>query len=227
MTSPTDNDGNFGSTFDDGFGVGGTADLLLPPWERRERYGFLNGLYLTIKDVMLAPGRFFHRMPSQVGLLQPLYFAVVLGVVAAFFAWMWSLSGSSLQLFLAKDMAQIARGPFYAFLGFLFSPVAMAVGVFVKAFLLHGMLMLLGGNRLGFEATFRVATYGEAAGILALVPACGSGVGLIWTLVVTVIGLYSIHETEPWRAVLAVVLPAIICFSAIGMSVMTIILASN
>ncbi len=227
MSSPADNDQGFGPTFDDGFGTGGTEDLLLPPWERRERFGFLNGLYLTIKDVMLAPGRFFTRMPSQIGLLQPLYFAVVLGVVASFFAWMWSLTGSSLQMLVAEDIAEVAKGPFYAFLAFLFSPLTIAIGIFIKAALLHLVLIAVGGNRLGFEATFRVAAYGEAAGILALVPACGSGIGLIWTLVITVVGLYSIHETDPWRAAVAVFLPAILCFSAIGTSVVMLVLATN
>jgi hypothetical protein len=209
----------FEGAYDDGLGPAGTEGLLLPPWERRERFGFLNGLYLTVKDVLLTPRQFFHRMPSQVGLLQPLYFAVLIGVVASFFAWMWSLTGSSLQMFMAEDFGEIAKGPVIAFLLFLLSPLTVAAGVFVKAGLLHLVLMLVGGNRLGFEATFRVAAYGEAAGILALVPACGSAIGLIWSLVVTIVGLYSIHETDPWRAAVAVIAPTLLCTSVIAISV--------
>lgn len=214
----------FGASYDDGFGTGATEGLLLPPWERRERFGLLNGLYLTIKDVLFAPAQFFHQMPTQVGLLQPLYFAVLLGVVASFFAWMWSLTGSSLQMFMADDLEQVFKGPFYSFVAFLGSPITVAFLVFVKAALIHGVLMLVGGNRLGFEATFRVAAYGEAAGILALVPACGSAVGIIWSLVIAVVGLYSIHETDPWRAVVAVVAPAVLCFSVLTISVVGLIL---
>lgn len=222
-----DNDGfrdqqssnRFDGAFDDGLGPTGTEGLLLPPWERRERFGFLNGLYLTVKDVLLTPRQFFHRMPSQVGLLQPLFFAVLVGVVASFFAWMWSLTGSSLQMFMAEDFGQIAKGPVVAFFFFLLSPLTVAAGVFVKAGLLHVVLMLVGGNRLGFEATFRVAAYGEAAGILALVPACGSAIGLIWSVVITIVGLYSIHETDPWRAAVAVIAPTLLCTSVIAISV--------
>ncbi len=224
---PGSTQSNYGPTYDDGFGTGATEGLLLPPWERRERFGLLNGLYLTIKDVLFAPAQFFHQMPSQVGLLQPLYFAVLLGVVASFFAWMWSLSGSSLQMFMNDDFGDIFRGPFYSFLAFLGSPFTVAFLVFVKAALIHGVLMLVGGNRLGFEATFRVAAYGEAAGILALVPACGSAIGIIWSLVITVVGLYSIHETDPWRAVVAVVAPSVLCFSVLTMSVVSLILGMN
>jgi hypothetical protein len=201
--------------------------LLLPPWERRDRFGFLNGLYLTIKDVLLAPRQFFHRMPSQLGLAQPLLFAVVLGVAASFISWMWTLTGSSLQMLVEDDLEGLMKGPFWYFVLFIFSPVIVSILIFVKAGLIHLMLLILGGNRLGFEATFRVAAYGEAASILALVPVCGSFLGIVWSLVVTIIGLYSIHETEPWRAVAAVLLPMILCLSVIGSSVVMLVAGLN
>jgi len=216
--------GAFGAGVDEGFGTAGTEGLLLPPWERRERYGFLNGLYLTIKDVLLTPRTFFHRMPTQVGLAQPLYFALVLGIVAAFFGWMWSLAGSSLQMFVADDLAEVVKGPLYSFLAFLFSPVTVAILVFLKAGLIHLVLMLVGGNKLGFEATFRVAAYGEAAGILALLPFCGSILGVLWSLFITIVGLYSIHETEPWRAVLAVIVPMVLCLSLASVSAILVMM---
>jgi hypothetical protein len=199
-----------------GFGSDTSEGLLLPPWERRDRFGFLNALYLTIKDVLLAPGQFFHRMPSQVGMAQPLLFAVVLGVAATFFAWMWSLAGSSLQLLMAEDLGDALSGPWWSFVLFIFSPVIVGVGVLVKAGLVHVVLMLLGGDKLGFEATVRVSAYSEAASILALLPFCGNILGLVWGLVVLIIGLYSIHETDPWRAVVAVLAPMLIFLSAIG-----------
>jgi hypothetical protein len=216
--------GDFEAEVDDGFGTSGTEGLLLPPWERRERYGFLNGLYLTVKDVLLTPRTFFHRMPTQVGLAQPLYFALVLGVVAAFFGWMWSLAGSSLQMFVAEDLEEIVKGPLYSFLAFLFSPVTVAVLVFIKAGLIHLVLMLVGGNKLGFEATFRVAAYGEAASILALIPFCGGVIGVLWSLFITIVGLYSIHETDPWRAVVAVVAPMAVCLSLISASAVLVMM---
>jgi len=190
--------------------------LALPPWEQRETYGFLNGLYLTIKGVLLSPGRFFHRMPTRPGLAQPLLFAVVLGVVAAFITWMWTLAGSSLQALLKDNFSEAVRAPFVSFGLFLLSPVIVALGVFIKAGLFHLLLMLTGGNRLGFEATFRVSAYGQAGSILALVPFCGSAVGGLWILVVSIIGLYSIHETEPWKAVVAVLAPMVLCLAATG-----------
>lgn len=218
---------DYSENVDDGFGTTGTEGLLLPPWERRERYGFLNGLYLTIKDVLLSPRPFFHRMPTQVGLAQPLFFALVLGVVAAFFGWMWSLAGSSLQMFMAEDLGEIFKGPLYSFVTFLFSPIIVAMLVFIKAGLIHLVLMLVGGNKLGFEATFRVSAYGEAASILALLPFCGGVLGVLWSLIITIVGLYSIHETDPWRAVVAVVAPMALCLSMISASAILVFMGLN
>ncbi len=197
------------------FGQEQDIGLQLPPWERRDRFGLLNALYLTIKDVLLAPGRFFHRMPSQMGVIQPLLFAIVLGVVGTFIAWMYSLVSSSLQMALLGDFSH-GRGPIGLFFLFLSSPVWVAAGVFVQAGLTHGMLLLLGGGRLGFEATFRVSAYSEATSVILLVPLCGSWLAMIWSLVILIIGLYNIHEIEPWKAVLAVLAPMLFCFAVIG-----------
>jgi len=217
---PRDHDGDNGYGGYDGFQEKGPEGLQLCPWERREQFGFLNALYLTTREVLMSPQKFFHRMPSRVGLTQPLLYALILGVTAAFLGWMWSLAGSSLQVLVAEDLGDAFRGPLWSFLAFVGSPLTVAIAVFVRAALMHLMLMLLGGNQLGFEATFRVAAYGQAAGVLALLPFCGGLVALLWELAIDVIGLYSIHGTDPWRAMVAVLAPALICASTIGAVVM-------
>lgn len=213
--------------FDDGFGPEGVESLELPPWERRERFGFLNGLYLSIKDVLTAPRQFFHRMPTKVGLVPPLLFAIVVGVIATFFDWMWSLAGSSLEMFFAEDIKEVVRGPVAMFIHFVTSPVSVAITVFFEAAVMHLCLMLFGGNKLGFEATFRVVAYGQATAIFSLIPFCGSPLGALWGLLVVIIGLYSIHDTDPWRAIAAVLLPMAVCLSVLGMSAVTWLLAAH
>jgi len=205
-----------GDSHGNNFDQDGTEGLQLPPWEQREAFGLLNGLYLTIKNIMLAPGEFFHRMPSQLGMAQPLLFAVIIGVLASFFSWMWTLTGGSLQALLEDNFEAAGRGAAISFVLFLFSPVTVAILVAFKAAIIHGVLMLVGGNRLGFEATFRVSAYSEATAVLALVPFCGGMVAVLWSLAVTIIGLYSIHETEPWKAIVAVLAPMLLCLATTG-----------
>jgi len=206
--------------FEDGYGPDVDEGLRLPPWEQRDTFGLLNGLYLTVKGVLLAPGQFFHRMPTKLGLAQPLLFAVVLGVAATFFNWMWTLTGSSLQVLVQESFEEAVRAPIYSFLNFLFSPLSVAVAVVVQAVIVHGVLVIVGGGRLGFEATFRVSAYAWATAILTLVPFCGSLIAVFWYLVVMIIGIYSIHETDPWRAVVAVLAPMLVCLGATGTSLM-------
>ncbi len=192
--------------------------LKLPPWEERERFGVLNALYLTIKDVLLAPGHFFHRMPTRSGLVQPLLFAIIVGFASTFISWMYSLVSSSLQIALFGNFPE-GNSTLIAFFIFLFSPVLVALGVFVQAAFIHLFLVVLGGGRLGFEGTFRVTAYAEASALLILIPLCGSWLALVWGLVILIIGLYNVHETQPWKAVLAVLAPMFLCFAVVGGSV--------
>jgi len=201
-------------------GPGGPEGLSLPPWEQREIFGLLNGLYLTVKGVLLTPGSFFHRMPTRLGLAQPLLFAIVMGVAAAFFNWMWTLTGSSLQALLQESVREAVKAPIYSFLVFLFSPLLVAFSVLIQAAAVHLALTIVGGNRLGFEATFRVAAYACATLLLALVPVCGNLVGTLWYPVAMIVGIYSIHETDPWRAVVAVLAPMLVCLGVTGSTFM-------
>jgi hypothetical protein len=208
VTSESDHAADYGPRLREG--------LVLPPWEDRDRYGFLNGLYLTIKDVLLIPGRFFGRMPTEIGLVQPLFFAVVVGAIGYFFDWMWTLTGSSLQIFVAEDLGEVVQPALAAGARFIFSPLLVSAAVLLSSGIIHLCLSAVAGNRLGFEATFRVIAYAHATAVLALVPFCGDVVGALWSIGITVVGLYKIHETEPWRAVVAVVLPVALCLGTCG-----------
>ena len=190
--------------------------LVLPPWEERHRFGFLNALYQTVKQTLLSPSDFFSRMPTQLGPAQPLLFAIVIGTISALFNWMWSLTGASLELFFESDLSDIMRAPLLAGLGFVLSPVLATIAVFLSAGVSHLILTAVGGNRLGFEATFRDMAYAEAGSVLLIVPICGNVLSLVWTALVSIIGLAKIHDTDQWRAVVAVVVPIIVCLSMCG-----------
>ena len=201
-----------------GAGVRGPEGLQLCPWERRSQFGFLNALYLTTRELLTGPQRFFSRMPTRVGLTQPLLYALILGVTAAGLTWLWLQSGHSLLAVLPDNLRRLLRSPLWTFLTVVNLPVLVAVSVLIRAVFMHLLLLLLGGNQLGFEATFRVAAYGQAVGVLALVPFCGGLVALVWELAIDIIGLYAIHDTDPWRAAVAVLVPA-----AMGLSFLAVV----
>lgn len=91
-------------------------------------------------------------------------------------------------------------------------PIFVAIGAFVGSGLVHLSLMVVGGARRPFEATFRVMCYaGGSTAVLQLLPVCGALIGAVWALVAQVIGLAEVHGIGKGRALVAVLLPMIVC----------------
>jgi hypothetical protein len=72
--------------------------------------------------------------------------------------------------------------------------------------------MICGGAKQPFETTLRTYCYTQgSASLLQVVPICGALVGGLWALVCVCIGLSKTHEIGVGRAVIAVLLPGMIC----------------
>jgi hypothetical protein len=72
--------------------------------------------------------------------------------------------------------------------------------------------MIVGGAKQSFETTLRVLCYaGGSANALQLVPICGGFLAGLAGLVLNCIGLARAHETDTWRAVVAILLPLVVC----------------
>lgn len=197
--------------------------LRPPPWEERDRYGTLNALVATIRLVLMAPRRLFGRMPVGLGILQPLLFAALLGLIGALFDWMWSLASGDLPFAFGPDAGRMLRHGWLTGAGFVLSPITVVVMVFLRAAVFHALLTVMGGNRLGFEATFRVVAYARATRLLSVLPLCGGFLGLVWELAVTVIGLASIHECDDWKPIVAVLAPVLLALMLFGSGVMMLL----
>jgi len=193
-------------------------------WDQRDGIGFFNALVETTKQVLTAPGAFFRAMPVTGGVGSPLLYAVVigwLGLAAASFyqAIFYSVVGSRWAS-LGQDRPEISAllGFVQGWAGFVaqlvFGWIFVAITVFLAAGILHVMLLLLGGARRDFEATFRVAAFSQATSVLLLVPFCGQVVGGasgLWTLVLYVLGLAQAHQIGHGKAAAAVLLPIALC----------------
>ena len=95
----------------------------------------------------------------------------------------------------------------------IFAPLLIVIGLFIGAGIMHLSLMLVGGNKKGFETTFRVIAYSTSAQVGAIIPLLGGLIAGIWTIVVEIIGLREAHQTTTLKAILAVFLPIIAaCF---------------
>ena len=91
------------------------------------------------------------------------------------------------------------------------APLFVIIGVFIAAAILHLMLLMLGGADNGFEATVRVVCYVQTAQLAGIVPFCGGIIALVWTVILYVIGFSTAHRTSQGKALVAVLLPVVLC----------------
>lgn len=103
-------------------------------------------------------------------------------------------------------------------------PAFVAVGIFVTSGVLHLCLMLVGGERSGFEATFRVVAYGQASQLWGVLPLVGPLVSAIYALVLYIVGLREVHGIGTGRAAVAVFLPAVAFMVVIGLVVSALLI---
>lgn len=175
------------------------------PWEDQENIGFLQGIYQTVRQSLFSPTDFFARLPRTGGLLNPLFYAVIVGTVGSMVGFLWSFAlGNS----LASTMS-LSKGTTIAVA--LLIPLLIFMGIVIGALMLHVSLFLVGGANEDFEATFRVVCYSAAPDLFGVLPILGGLIGLFWKIYITVIGVREVHGISTARSVLAISLPSLVC----------------
>lgn len=187
-----------------------------PPWELRGELGFFNGLFETIRGVLLEPTSTFGSMRQTGGFAAPLFFTVLLGslafLVAFFYQFVFQSLGIAASEGEADQFAMIFGSAAAVGVLIIFAPLIIAVGAFIGSGITHLMLMIVGGANRPFEATFRVICYSSGAtSALQLVPVCGAWVASVWMIVAQIIGLSQVHGITKMRAAVAVLLPMVLC----------------
>lgn len=179
--------------------------LRYSPWEDHENLGFMQGIVDTLKASMFHPADFFSRMPRTGGYSSPLLYALIVGTLGNMVGFLWGLviehpfsSGEHLSSGLA------------IFAG-LAIPVMIVVGLFVSAVVLQVCLFVLGGANENLEATFRLVCYCSGPELLNIIPIVGGLIGLVWKIYMTVVGLTRVHRISVPIAIVALILPSILC----------------
>ena len=179
-------------------------------WEDMENLGFLRAFFGTLGEVLFQPSRFFSRMPVDRGLVRPLVFALLMGVLGGLFGLLYQFL---LMRYVGRLFSPEGVGDFQTamMIGWAIGlPILTVIGLFIGSAILHLSLMIVRGNRKGFEATFRVIAYAMSTQIFGIIPLLGGLIGGIWALVVEIVGLRESHEISTGRAALAIFLPIIV-----------------
>ncbi len=197
------------------------TDLLGNAWERRGEVGFLQGFVEAVKDFATAPGKTFEESRRSGDALSPILYAVILGMIGQIASFLWSSvfgPGNWVQYlppeFQEKMGGYVMASSGPSILWLFIAPFALVIGLFIGAAILHLCLLVVGGvkdSEAGFEGTLRSLGYAQTAGLAQLIPLVGSLVAFFWTLVLVVIGFVRLHRTGEARAVVAVLLPLLLC----------------
>lgn len=200
------------------------------PWDDRGRIGFVAALVETTQRVLTKPSEFFASMPVVGGIGSPLLYGILVGtlglVVAALYREVFqALVGSTFAGL--GDGAELRRimplmmGGFSVVLQVVFSPLIVILGLFIVTVIVHVFLLMLGGARQGFEATFRVICYSEAAALINIIPLCGGVLSGVYGMILAIIGLAAAHGIGKGTAAAAVLLPlVVVCCCCAGAGVL-------
>jgi len=199
--------------------AGGAPVSSSIPWQDRDRYrSALSAMAETIRAVLFHPADAFSRLRLEGSVWSALGYMLFLGTIctaiaqammlafrvagAAALGMQWGgLAGQPLSALVIHAAAVV-----------VLMPVVVVINAFIGAAILHLCLIVVGGAHRSFEATFCVLAYSTGStAVIQLVPLCGMVIGAIWNLVVEIRGIAAAHQTEAWRAALAVFLPMLFC----------------
>lgn len=182
------------------------------PWERLDGYGFLPGLGLTLKKILLSPLAFFSQMPEGRPKGKALVFNLIISEFLLVLDFLWSLMGLRAKLggpaAQPDTMGAVATSPSLGFLiALLLVPLAIACGIYLDAWFTHLLLLLFRSAKKGFNETFRVMCYSAAPTVLTAIPVAGqllSPVILVWYMALQAIGLKKVHEAAYTQTLAAI-----------------------
>src|SRR5215211_5430971 len=169
----------------------------------------VNSFVEVVRRLALQPTTFFADLPRQGSLLGPLVFALICVEISAV------LVGLLTFIDLPGGVTWLlgARGDqgFLAFVGGLvIAPIAGTVGVFLSALVTHLLVILVvGSGHSGFGATFRIISYSSVTALLGWIPFIG-WIFSLYRIYLATIGIREMHGTSTGRALLVVLLPAIL-----------------
>jgi len=193
------------------------------PWEHRDSIGLGNAFVQTVSMILTRPTEAFTIMRTEGGLGDPLLFGVIGGSIGIIIWTLFSALIHSLGFAAALSqnnsldpMLGAGLGGAMLILRLILAPIFIAICLFVWSALVHVFLMMTGGANKTFETSFRALSFAYGAtALFAIVPCCGGLIALIWGLVADCIAISRSHETDIGRAVLAVLLPIVICCGGI------------
>lgn len=187
-----------------------------PPWERRSELGFVQGLWLTFKQSLFEPQKFWPSVPPEGPLLDALTYSWLLAIVTSLltipmtwlnFAQMRESMAEMTKAMesmreLARAFETVSEQPLIFAIGLAgLTIISYPLGLVFTAGLTYLGGLLFGASDKGFNATFRAIAYAQGPNIFNVVPVMGGMVAGLWTLILQVMALQAMQRTTVLRAI--------------------------
>lgn len=207
-----------------------TGEQNLPSWEQKSELGFFTAFGNTVKEVLIEPTTTFARMKESGGFTTPFLYMLIATGIGVFLAFavqfglqaiMGSIVASGQNAEISRALAAQGFGVGIGIVAMLvLLPIALLIASFVGSGIWHLSLMILGGAKKPYEATYRVYCYvSGSSALVSLVPCCGGLAAVVWKIVSGAIGLSKVHEISTGKAVAAVLLPFLLCCGLCGVGI--------
>jgi len=212
------------------FEVAGAGNVLCPhcktqvtipgdslfAWGRRKELGWWKAFWLTVKNSLTEPGRFFESVPPQGGYEAPIYYGMIclcVGIVfSAIYQFFFQSLGFLFQMMMERSKEMVLGAGIYSTITLVViitAPLSAFIHLFLYSAVYHLFVWIVGGNRRGFEATFRAFAFSQGPQLLHVVPFVGPFVAFVWFYILFVQGLKKLQNCSTGQAVLAAFLPLI------------------
>ena len=186
------------------------------PWEGGE--GFFEAYLKTSRDALFSPTKFFKKVATGEGYWSPLIYGIISGIIGFGVSLLWQWLFLS-QFIPAKIQAFLPLSLSLIFI-LIFIPFMVVFAILIGSGITHLCLMIVGGNKEGYQATFRAISYSYSAQLFDIVPFIGSFIGSIYMIILFIIGVREGHGISTGKAVLAVLLPVIVVIVLIFLAIL-------
>jgi predicted Zn finger-like uncharacterized protein len=175
------------------------------PWENRAGLGLWRAIYMTFMSVLFTPSVFFRKMTVGKGVAEPMAFGLLSGSLGFMFALFWNflLISGAIMSFSSRFLEHVPLNWVFIFI-LVFSPLLVLMDMFIKAGVIHILMLIFKDGKGGFGGTFRTIAYGQSTKVLSLIPFLGGVVGWFWNFIIVIVGLKEMHKTSHLKAAVAV-----------------------
>lgn len=185
-----------------------------------DRDATLGSLFDTTFHLCTNAGPGFDDMAIEGGYSTPLTFYIFsmilhqLATVLFYTGWFLLLALSTDAFDQVDWMALFQLACFLSVVGAVYSAVGGTISAFISAWCIHLALLMFGGVRHGYEATFRVLCYSFGACTVLGATIVFSPIVVIFAFLLPIWGLARVHNIPAWKSALAFLIGIILTICA-------------